>query len=114
MDNQEPKFELSDTNHYALPVTSSIQENVKLLDQVKSGFKRTINWNKYQSKVSIQTPNQYLHYLIDPSFQGVNQGVNTFFVLLFENNAYQISYRRYFVSTVIKKDYSAMIDGKKL
>ena len=29
------------------------QENVTLLDQLKSGFKRTINWNKYQSKASI-------------------------------------------------------------
>ena len=41
-------------------VTLSTQDNVKLLDQLKSGFKRTINWNKYQSKATIQTPYQYL------------------------------------------------------
>ena len=49
------------------------QDNVKVLDQLKSDFKRTINWNKYQSKPSIQAQNQYLDYLIDPSLQGVNR-----------------------------------------
>ena len=43
------------------------------VDQLKSGFRRTINQNKYQSKVSIQRQDQYLDYLIDPSFQGVNR-----------------------------------------
>ena len=42
--------------------------DTKLLQQLKSGFKRTINWNNYQSKVTIQTPKLYLDYLIDPSF----------------------------------------------
>ena len=46
------------------------------------GFKTIINWNKYQSKVTIQEPNPYLDYLIDPSFPGVNR----FFVLPFEND----------------------------
>ena len=51
-----------------VPVAALLtQENEKLLEQLKSGFKRTIDWNNYQSKVSTQ--NQYLHYLIDPSFQ---------------------------------------------
>ena len=31
----------------------------------------TMNWNKYQSKVSIKKQNQYLDYLFDPSFQRV-------------------------------------------
>ena len=45
----------------------------KLLEQFKSGFKRTINRNKYQSRKSIERQNQYLDYLIDSSFQGVNR-----------------------------------------
>ena len=61
-------------------VTLSIQDNAKLLEKLKSGFKRTINWNKTQSKKSIARLNQYSHYLIDPSFQGVNRR----FVLSFE------------------------------
>ena len=62
-------------------VTLSIQDNAKLLKQLKSGFKRSINWNKYHTKVSIEKVNQYLGFLIDPTFQGLNR----IFVLSFEN-----------------------------
>ena len=60
----------------------STQDNAKLLQQFKSVFKKTINWNKYQSKVTLETLNAYLDYLVDPSFQGVNKR----FALSFENN----------------------------
>ena len=46
----------------------STQGNTKILEQLKSEFKRTINWIKYQIKVSTQTQIQYLSYLIDPRF----------------------------------------------
>ena len=45
----------------------------KLLEQLKSGFKRTINWSQYQTKVSTERQNQYLDFLIDASYQGVNR-----------------------------------------
>ena len=41
------------------------RDNANLLQQLKSGFKRTANWNKYQSKVSIERQKYYLDYLID-------------------------------------------------
>ena len=41
--------------------------------QLKSNFKITTNWKKYWLKVIIQRQNQYLDYLIDPSFQEVNR-----------------------------------------
>ena len=68
-------------------VTLSIQDNIKLLQESKSlfqnsCFKRTINWNKYQSKVTIERQSQYSDYLIDPSFQGVHK----LFALSFEDN----------------------------
>ena len=44
----------------------------KLLKKLESGFKRTINGNKYQSKVTQQTLNRNSDFLIDPSFQGAN------------------------------------------
>ena len=72
IDNQVPTFAITDTKVFVVVVTLSTQENVKLLDKLKSGFKITINWNKYQSKVLIHTRNQYLDYLIDLSFQEVN------------------------------------------
>ena len=40
-------FAITDTKRYVLLVTLSTQDNAKLLQQLKSGFKRTINWNKY-------------------------------------------------------------------
>ena len=61
------------TKLYFLVVTLLTQDNAKLLQQLKSGFIRTIHWNKYQSKVTIQRQNQYLIFLINPSFQGVSR-----------------------------------------
>ena len=75
------KFKITDTKLYVPVVTLLTQNDAKLLEQLKSGFKRTVNRNKYQSKISTQIQNQYLDFLIDPSFQRVNR----LFVLLFEN-----------------------------
>ena len=58
---------------------------------MKSAFTRTIDWNKHHSKVKIQRENQYLDYLIYPSFQGVNR----IFVLSFEDNAARTGQRKY-------------------
>ena len=55
------KNAITDTKPYVLVVTLSIQDNAKLLQQLESGFKGTINWNKYQSKVTIQLQNPYLN-----------------------------------------------------
>ena len=79
------------------------------MQQLKSGFKRTINWNQYQSKATTQRRNQYLDYLIDPNLQGVNKLV----VLSFENNAHRILHTRYFLPTLEMKDYNVMIDRRK-
>ena len=38
------KFVITETKPYVPVVTLSTQDNVKLLQQLKSGFKRTINW----------------------------------------------------------------------
>ena len=83
IDNQCASFSINDTKLYVPIVTLSTQDNAKLLEQLKSGFKRTINWNRYQSKVSPERENHYLDFLIDPSFQGVNR----LFVLSFEDEA---------------------------
>ena len=75
------RFAITDTKFYVPVVTLSTQDNAKLLQQLKSRFKRIINWNKYQSDPKAYVQNQYLNHLADPSFQGVN-GVT---VLFFEN-----------------------------
>ena len=73
VNNQVPTFTITDTKRYVPVVTLSTQDNTKLLQQLNSGFKKIINWNKYQSKVTVQKQKQNLNYLIDLSFQGVNR-----------------------------------------
>ena len=72
---------------------------------MKSGLE---NWNKYQSKISTETPNQYLDYLIDPSFQRSNR----LLVLSFENEEQRKRYKRYYLLTVEIKYFNVIIDGK--
>ena len=55
-----------------MPATLSTQDNAKLLQQLKLSFKRTINWNKSQSKVTIEGQNQKLDHFIDPKVQNLN------------------------------------------
>ena len=52
-------FEITDTKPYAPVVTLSAEDDVKLLKQLESGFKRTIIWNKYQSKLTEQAQNRH-------------------------------------------------------
>ena len=81
-------------------MTLSTQENTKLLQQLKSGFKRVINWNKYLSKPELLEQNPNLNHLVEPSFQGVNR----LFVLAFENDAQRTSHSNYYFPNVETKD----------
>ena len=58
--NQVPKFKTTDTKLYVPVVILSTHDNIKLVKQLESGFKRTINWNKYQFKKTSQAQNRYL------------------------------------------------------
>ena len=105
--NGGTKFELTEIKLYVPVVTLSTQDNAKLLQQLKSGFKRTINWNKYESNIKTFAQNRYLNYLTNPSFQGVNR----LFVLSFENENDRTLYLNYYLPKVEIKDYNVMIDG---
>ena len=65
--------ELIDTKFYVPVVTLSKENDKKTLEQLKSGFKRTVKWNKYRSKMTVQSNNSNLNYLIDPPFTTVNR-----------------------------------------
>ena len=108
VNNQVPTFTITETNLYVPVVTLSTQDNAKLLPQLKSGFKRTISWNKYLAKPELLAQNANLNHLIEPSFQGVNR----LFVLAFENDAQRTSNKWYYIPNVEIKDYNVMIDGK--
>ena len=73
IDNPENAiFEITDTKLHVPVVTLSKEDELKLLEQLKTGFKRTIKGNKYRSQMSIQPQNNNLNYLIDPTFTNVN------------------------------------------
>ena len=63
--NQGSTFAIAETNLYVPVVTLSIQDNAKLLPQLKSGFKRTISWNKYLSKPELLAQNTNLNPLVE-------------------------------------------------
>ena len=87
-------------------VTLSVENNNKLLEQLKSGFRRSIKWNKYMSQMSNQNKNNNLNYLIDTTFSNVNR-----FVLSLENELLRTSYYKYYLPSVEIKDYNVLIDG---
>ena len=64
--NRVTAFKLKRTKLYGTVITSWTQDNSKLLQQSRPGFKRTNISNKYQSKLIIQEQSQYLDYLINP------------------------------------------------
>ena len=109
------EFHIKDTKLY-LPVVSLSKENdIKLLEQLKSGFKRTIKWNKYRSQMTTQNNNNNLNYLIDPTFTNVNRLFVLSFERIEENNVkknYRDSFSYYYVPKVQIKDFNVLIDGK--
>ena len=92
----EGKFKITDTNLYVPVVSLSTDDNEKLLQQLRSGFKRVINWNKYLSRPELLRQNLNLNYFIDPSFQRVNR----LFVLAFENDAQRKVHSGYYFPNV--------------
>ena len=106
-------FKITDCKLYVPVVTLSAENDNKLLEQLKTGFKRTIKWNKYRSEMSNQTKNNNLYYLIDPTFANVNR----LFVLSFENEEDRTSFSKYYVFEIPVKSkeeaYEAIIEMSK-
>ena len=103
----DAKLEITDCKLYVPVVTLSAENDNKLLEQLKSGFRKSIKWNKYMSQMSNQNKNNNLNYLIDTTFSNVNR----LFVLSFENEDDRTSYYKYYVPSVEIKDYNVLIDG---
>ena len=107
----ELEFKITDTKLYVPVISLSKENDIKLLKQLKSGFKRTIKWNKYKSQMTIQPKNNNLNYLIDPTFTNVNR----LFVLSFSRNNNtdnRDSFSNYYVPNVEIKDFNVLIDRK--
>ena len=90
------RFEITDTKLYVPVVTLATQDNSKLLQQLKSGFKRVISWNKGLSEPKVLRKIPTLNHLVETSFQGVT----ILFVLAFENDTQRTSHSGYDLSNV--------------
>ena len=104
-------YEITDTKVYVPVVILSKENGTKLLEQLKSGFKKTIKWNKYRSQMTIQPQNNNLNYLIDPTFTNVNR----LFVLPFtrtNTHDYRNVFSNYYVLDAEIKDFNVLIDRK--
>ena len=66
-------FQITDNKWYVPVVTLSKENDIKLSEQLKLEFKRTIKWNKYRLQMTIQPQNNNFNYLIDPTFTSVNR-----------------------------------------
>ena len=89
----------------------SINDYIKLLENIKQRFKITISWNKYRSQITTQPKNNNLDYLVDPTFSNINR----LFVLSFKNgnnNPTRNSFDRYYIPLVEIKVFNALIDNK--
>ena len=93
---------------YVPVVTLSTEDDNNFLEQLNSGFKRTIKWNKYRSEMTYQSETNNLNYLIDPTFIKVNG----LFVLSFENEEGRTSFSKYYTPKVEIKDFNVLVDGK--
>ena len=104
-------FEITDTKLFVPIVTLSKENDKKLLEQKKSGFKRTIKWNKYRSQMTVPSKNNNLNYLIDPTFTNVNR----LFVLSFARTILsdkRDSFSHYYLPNVEIKDFNVLIGRK--
>ena len=103
-------FKITDTKLYVPVVTLSKENDIKLLEQLKTGFKRTIKWNKYRPQMTVQPQNNNLNCIIDPIFANVNR----LFVLSFaRTNAGDKRglFSHYYVPNVRIRDFNVLIDG---
>ena len=94
--NGEGNFTITEAKLYVPVVILSTKDNAKLLHQLKSGFKKNISWNKYESSIKTFAQSRYLNYLINPSVQGVNR----LFALSFENENDRSSHSTYYLPKV--------------
>ena len=97
---------INDCKLYVPAVTLSKDDEIKLLTNLKSGFKREIIWNKYRSQMTTEAINNNLNILIYPTFTNVNR----LFVLAYQNVDDRQSYDEFYLPKVMVKDYNVIID----
>ena len=97
---------ITDCKLYVPAVTLSKDDEIKLLTNLKSGFKREIIWNKYRSQMTTEAINNDLNILIDPTFTNVNR----LFVLAYQTADDRQSFSQFYLPRVMVKDFNVIID----
>ena len=97
---------INDCKLYIPVVTLSKDDEIKLLTNLKSGYTKEIEWNKYRSQVSTEAVNKNLNILIDPTFSNVNR----LFVLAYQTADDRQSFSQFYLPRVMIKDYNVIID----
>ena len=116
INNREAVFQITSTKLYVPIVTFSTKDNVNLTKQLNEGFKRSMYWNEYKSKIETKKADtsNLRKFILDASFQGVKR----LFVLVFNNtnnDAHKVerdSHRKYFLPRVNITNYNVLIDGR--
>ena len=101
---------INDCKLYIPVVTLSKNDEIGLLTNLKSGFKREIKLNKYRSQMSTEAINNNLNILIDPTFTNVNR----LFVLAYQDAADRQSFSTFYLPRVMVKDFNVIIDAEDL
>ena len=99
-------LEITKCELYVPVVTLSKDDEIKLLTNLKSGFKREIIWNKYRSQMTTEAINNNLNILVVPTFSNVNR----LFVLAYQTADDRQSYSQFYLPKVMVKDYNVIID----
>ena len=122
---RETTFKITSTKLYVPIITLSTKDNVNFTKQLSEGFKRSVYWNEYKSKIESKEADKsnLTRFFLDASFQGANR----LFVLAFNNTTendnevpasntanrvQRESHRKYFLPRVDITDYNALIDGR--
>ena len=97
---------ITDCKLYVPVVNLSKDDEIKLLTNLKSGFKREIIWNKYRSQMTMEAKNNNLNILVDPTFTNVNR----LFVLAYPTADNRQSFSQFYLPKVMVEDYNVIID----
>ena len=97
---------INDCKLYIPVVTLSKDDEIKLLTNLKSGFTREIEWNKYRSQMSTEEENNNLNISIDPTFTNVNR----LFVLAYQTADDRHSYYQFLYQKLWLKIFMLLFD----
>ena len=108
-------FQITSTKLYVPIATLSTKGNADLTKQLNEGFKRSVYWTEYKSKIETKEAdaNNLKRFPLDASFQGISK----LYVLAYNNTNganrdERDSHRRYFLPRVNITNYNVLIDGR--